>query len=245
MRFLGIDQSFTSCGIIILDDNSNLLHYQIITSNPLNSIYQRSWYISEEINKIIVDYNVDYIGIEGLAMSMCGNATRSLAILQGVIISNILFNPPVGHRLKNCCLDIITPLQLKKFATGNGKASKRDVIKAVPANIIEQWQFPKSSHSDLADAYFISKYIKENYSQNKDLTIDHINENIKKSKSKSKQSQSKVKVTKKINIKKTNSNQSQIQSKSKSKSKSNIKTNIKPKIKISLKLKQPEIVKTP
>lgn len=182
MRFLGIDQSFTSCGIVVLDDN-NMVYFQIIESNPQNSIYQRSWFILSQINQIIIRYQVNYIGIEGLAMAIVsGNATRSLAILQGVLVTNLLFLPPHGNQLKDPYLTLVAPMQLKKYATGKGKANKSDMIKAVPSEIKQGWKFiPKISWDDLADAYFIAKYLQQNYSTFKDLKQDTVKSTKNKS----------------------------------------------------------------
>lgn len=162
MKYLGIDQSFTSCGLVVIDDYSQLIYHSIVKSNPKDTVFKRAWDILKAIEKILVEYQVNYIAIEGLAFAKIGNATRSLAILQGVLVSNLQYNPPVGHKLKSSEIPIISPSMLKKYATGKGKATKLDMIKALPLNISQQWSTIsiKNGLDDLADAYHISFYLK-------------------------------------------------------------------------------------
>ena len=171
MHYLGIDQSLTSTGVVVLDDQLSLVDYQIISSDPSKSVYSRSWSILQKIREMIVKHAVNYVGIEGLAMTMKGNATRSLAILQGVIVTDLLFNPPEGNLLSQKALEIISPSQLKKFATGNGKANKADMIKALPPSVIEEMKkgVAKKSINDLADAYFLARYLHQFHYQISDF----------------------------------------------------------------------------
>jgi len=157
---MGVDQSFNSCGIAVIDRDGKLVHSQVIGSDKRQSVYQRSWSILKEIEKIIVERGVRHVAIEGLAMAMSGNATRSLAILQGVIVTNLNYNPPSGHPLDP--VRIVAPTSLKKFATGSGKAGKADVIAALPIEIRLTWSLHhRQSLDDLADAYFLATHLRQ------------------------------------------------------------------------------------
>lgn len=161
MRFLGIDQSFTSTGVTVLDQSGNLIHSAIIKSIPSNSHFKRAWDILKAIEKIILDYQINHIAIEGLALAKIGNATRSLAILQGILVANLQYNPPSNHKLSTNEILIVAPRCLKKFATGKGTAKKAEMIAALPDQIKNQMgSQSKSTLSDLADAYHLANYLK-------------------------------------------------------------------------------------
>lgn len=160
MIILGIDQSLSCTGLVILDDSNdipNMVYHGVIkTSKKDGSIFERFNIISNRILKLIRVYNIDTINIEGLAFGRIpGNASRDLAGLQGVIISNIL-------EVYNKESIIIAPKAVKKFATGSGNAKKEDMIEAVPE--IHRSQFIESGFKkstgifDLADAYHIALF---------------------------------------------------------------------------------------
>lgn len=148
--YIGIDQSYTSTGIVIIDGIDQLIDYKIITSDKSKSIHQRAHDIAEKIMFKIEQYNDVYIAIEGLAYGMRGNATRDLAGLQFVIMDNLL-----DYNVK-----IVTPTELKKFATGNGRASKDEMIAKLPEYILNIFNKIKKSKglADLADAYHLAMW---------------------------------------------------------------------------------------
>jgi hypothetical protein len=85
---------------------------------------------------------------------MTGNATRDLAGLQFSIITKIKF-------ILQMDIEIIAPPTLKKFATGSGRASKIDMINALPPEVYEHFtkekKWKKSSGlTDVTDAYFLA-----------------------------------------------------------------------------------------
>lgn len=155
-RVLGIDQSMSSTGIVIFEDKS-LIHHEILRTskndkNPLD-LFIRVNEISGGIKNICIEYSVDSVVIEGLGFGAVGNATRNLAGLQFCIVTTL-----VGHL--NIEPIIIAPTSLKKQATGNGKASKDDMVEAVKG--VDQAFYdvlvstPKTKgRYDLADAFFL------------------------------------------------------------------------------------------
>ncbi len=153
--FMGIDQSFTSTGVVILDDSSNMIHTAIISSEKNVDFFERAYIISQEINKLISTYNVTDITLEGLAFGGIGNATRQLSGLQYTIVIGIR-----KTMSKEC--NLVPPTTLKKFATEKGTASKEDMYKAVPEEIQEFFLTQKIKKTkglyDCVDAYWLARY---------------------------------------------------------------------------------------
>lgn len=154
---IGIDQSMSCTGLVILKDDVDMLYYGTIkTSKDEGSIFKRFNIISEKIIDLIIEYNVDEVKIEGIPFGRIpGNASRDLAGLQAVIISNIL-----DQQGKECI--IIPPKAVKKFATDNGNAKKPEMLEAVPeqhrVKFVDAGYKKTTGIYDLADAYFIGMY---------------------------------------------------------------------------------------
>lgn len=153
MRILGIDQSYNSCGVIILE-GEQLVHAERFVSNKDTDIYQRAWDIANKVSEVAVKFNVDFVAIEGLAFSKFGDATRDLAGLQFVIITTLRF-------INNYEVIVISPNAVKKVATGAGNASKDMMVDALPNEIKAHFDTMKLKKTtglyDLTDAYFIAR----------------------------------------------------------------------------------------
>jgi crossover junction endodeoxyribonuclease RuvC len=156
MVVLGIDQSFTSTGICVNSDGN--FEYKVIATvvnrdDPLEK-FKRAMIISETIVDLIAKNNVNIVNIEGLALGRAiGNSNRDLAILQGIIVSDII-------RKCNIEPNIIAPTSLKKFATGKGNAKKDILFECLPDEVKEHLMtFPKTKgRFDLCDAYWLSNF---------------------------------------------------------------------------------------
>lgn len=154
-KILGIDQSFTNSGIVLLDDvNDEVLHAECFSTTPDEDIFSRAWKISEHIVKLVSQLNPDMIAIEGLAFGTRGSATRDLGGLQFLIVSKL----QCQHNRK---VEIISPRTVKKNACGKGGATKSDVINSLPQNIQNYFKtlgYKKTKGlADLADAFWIAK----------------------------------------------------------------------------------------
>ena len=120
MKILGIDQSYNSSGIIVLNDD-DMIHYECFKSNKEQNRFGQAYEIAMYIAKIVDTYEPDIIAIEGLAFGMKGNVTRDLGGLQFVIIAHL-------QEVMKREVQIIAPLTVKKHATGNGRAKKNEMI---------------------------------------------------------------------------------------------------------------------
>lgn len=158
LKYIGIDQSYTSCGIVVLDATGEVLHAQRIVSDKNVDIYERAWYISSKVAEVVIQYQPCSVGLEGLAFGIRGDATRDLAGLLFCIINNLRYN----HNIDK--ITIVTPRTLKKFATGSGKADKSEMYKSLPEKtqkIFSNLGFKKANGlSDIVDANWIAQYIR-------------------------------------------------------------------------------------
>ncbi len=118
----------------------------------MDDVFYRARMISAELITLIDHYRVQTIIMEGLSFGSKGNATRDLAILMGTIQA----------RLKGFPV-IVPPPTLKKFATGNGKANKEEMVQAIETHDAELFEklmnIPKTKgREDIADAYWLANY---------------------------------------------------------------------------------------
>ena len=158
--FLGIDQSFTSAGYCLVDNNSDVVSFGTIkTKKGDGDMFYRSHTISKAMINLITLYKPTLIGLEGLAFGGVGNATRDLAGLQHVLVTNIRYTTVFGDNLV-----IVPPTDLKKFATTKGGAKKEVMYDCMPEDFkkkIQDMNFKKTTGMyDIADAYWIAQYIR-------------------------------------------------------------------------------------
>lgn len=157
---LGIDQSFTSSGICIMDMEENIvLHETINTTDADGDIFDRCLKVIDRLDELALMFRPVRIGLEGLAFSKFGNATRDLAGLQAAIVTHLRYRKP--NQSKN--LEIISPNLLKKYATGSGSADKNKMYDSLPAEPKAVYSAYKKTkgRSDVVDAYWIAKYTLE------------------------------------------------------------------------------------
>ncbi|MGZ8924649.1 MAG: crossover junction endodeoxyribonuclease RuvC [Nitrososphaeraceae archaeon] len=149
-----MDQSFTSTGVVILNEKEEIIKTCVISSPKTVDFFDRASIISQSINQIIINYKPSFITLEGLAFGGIGNATRQLSGLQYTIVLNI-------RQLKLDCT-IVPPTNLKKFATGKGSAKKDDMYDILPDYFkiyLKEKGIKKSSGlGDIVDAYWLARY---------------------------------------------------------------------------------------
>ena len=158
MRVLGIDQSLTSTAWVLVDEDKNVLDSGVIRTTKEDSLPRRCYKICRGLSEVFRGFEVGHLGmkisIEGLSYGSVGNATRSLGVLMGWIQSELFTGD-------NNWLE--TPATtLKKFATGNGRAEKQDMLASVPEEFREHIKAnynksgKKSGLLDLPDSYWLA-----------------------------------------------------------------------------------------
>ncbi len=171
MRVLGVDQSYTSTGWVVFN-NDNLEDFGIIGTKPCDGdVFVRARYITDKLKEIANTYNIDMVGIEGLAFGGVGDATRDLAGLQFLIIDSFRPIPVV----------IVAPTSVKSLAlAGRPKSApilidgkkkknnkKKELFEALPEDIQRKFKdkglkITKGLY-DVTDSWWIGKYTLKKY----------------------------------------------------------------------------------
>ena len=156
MSIFSIDQSYTHCAFVVTQGKT-ILDFGVIKSDVETDVYKRSLDIALELGQIFLKHRPEEIRLEGLAFGMRGNVTRDLAGLLFTII-NVISHLHVFDNFK-----IIAPTQVKKTGTGSGKATKKEMIAALPADVLKLFKDKNYKQTtgltDLADAYWISQVL--------------------------------------------------------------------------------------
>lgn len=140
MAFLGIDQSLRAAGMCLLSDEGHV--QTLLTVNPRTRREgARLAYIRDQAKELL-QQDVRHLAMEGYAF----NATSqhfSLGEIGGVI-KLLAFD-------LNVSVTVVTPVALKKFATGSPRADKEQMIAAAQRLSVR----PRDDNQ--ADAYFLSR----------------------------------------------------------------------------------------
>ena len=158
MKILGIDQSYNSSGIIVLEDDI-IIHAERFQSDTDRDRFGQAYQIALRIADVVDTFKPNIVAIEGLAFGMKGNVTRDLGGLQFVIVAHL-------QEVKKQPVQIVAPLTVKKYATGNGRAKKEEMIENLPESVLNEFTemgLKKTTGlADLADAYWIAKTAGDN-----------------------------------------------------------------------------------
>jgi Holliday junction resolvasome RuvABC endonuclease subunit len=156
---LGIDQSMTSSGFVVLEDGK-VSHHEVFSTvpdkeDPLQK-FRRTMRVRDRTIALIEQFKPNTVSLEGLGFAATGNATRDLAGLQFLIVSAVIeLFPEINVRIQ-------TPSTVKKFATGKGGASKEAMVESLEtfdAFLFDAvMKLPKTKgRSDVTDAYFMAQ----------------------------------------------------------------------------------------
>ncbi len=151
---IGIDPSITSLGIVVLNQEGELVYFSKITSVlPKTYLEDRLIDIDESVTKVVTEFQPTAVGIEGLSYGSVSSSTRDLAQLYGVLSTRI-------RRDFDIYAKVYAPTSVKKFATGSGKADKKDMFNILPADLQELFssKYKKTTGLyDITDAYHIAQ----------------------------------------------------------------------------------------
>jgi len=153
MKVLAIDQSFTSCGIVILNDQE-VEYAEKYVSDPAKDMFARAWEVAEHILYVHQQHQPEYVAIEELAFNAIGNQTRNLAGLQYTIITRLRY-------VEGKDIRVVHPTSVKKIATGRGNAKKDELLEFLPKQALNYFLSlgvkKTTGLRDLCDAYWIGQ----------------------------------------------------------------------------------------
>lgn len=141
---VGIDLSFTSTGLVVINDDGTEKAFRFKAGTPDEPFSVRVNKLWEGMTSALPKSKDTLIVMEGAAY-----AAQFKAFQCGELAGAIKM------RLADSAykVDLIAPTVLKKFATGKGNATKDVVAKHVEA----KWGFTNRCH-DIVDAYVLAMY---------------------------------------------------------------------------------------
>lgn len=150
MICLGIDQSLSNTGVVILDSDHAVLHKDRFGTKPGEYLVKRVRYLSSRISDIIETYNPDLISVE--STSFGSHASETLMALYQFIMNECWY-----HKKLVCSP---APRQVHRFmqdwarSTGvpyPSKLQKKDIVSLASEAASTKFR------QDEADAYWISR----------------------------------------------------------------------------------------
>jgi len=152
MLYIGIDASYTSTGLIVMDETLEIKKQQNLAFNKKGTeCEERLIMVKHQLVDPIISmhYNFDIkVAIEGPSF-----ASKGAYILQ---MGALNFFIRYWFKLEDVDYTVVTPGELKKFVTGKGNAKKDMML----LHVFKKWGIEFSNH-DLADAYSLARYIME------------------------------------------------------------------------------------
>jgi len=151
--FVGLDLSTTNTGVVILNSKGNIFKHTLLSPNKAMCLEDRVVVILKSLKNLFDTYKDDYeifACIESAALFGKGKRNE-LAMLNGAVYYFLKVN--------EIDVVLVPPSKLKKFATGNGRADKKDMLSVTPKRIASLFQSNYKKYDDVVDAYWLSKFI--------------------------------------------------------------------------------------
>lgn len=142
MKIMGIDLSLSSPGFAITDCNVPI-HYENITTSPDDEWFERIIQIRDKVIELIDSYNPDMILVENYSFG-----SRYDREVLGEVHGALFYILGLRGDLEKV-FRVVSPTTLKSFITGNGRATKAQMVRAI--NEIYNLNL-KVSQNDIADA---------------------------------------------------------------------------------------------
>lgn len=146
MWTVGFDVSLRCTGWAALDyDTGHLEDCGAITTDPGEPLVQSLEKIALGTAAILTSFEAADVGIEEGISHRNGEVTRKLAMAWAAVATTVWRRLSIeAHSVK--------PAEVKKAATGNGSATKDEVVMAA----VNRWDL-RLRHSDMADAAWVAE----------------------------------------------------------------------------------------
>jgi len=148
--FMGIDPSFNSTGLIILDEDGEIAEQKNFSLAKYDEIEEKLIKFEEKIAFIPTIVKLKSVFIEGPAYMASGKYVLQMGALH-FLLRLFLYKKEVFYK-------VIAPGTLKKFVTGKGNAKKDLML----LKVYKKWGV-EFEIDDLADAYGLARMALEEY----------------------------------------------------------------------------------
>jgi Holliday junction resolvasome RuvABC endonuclease subunit len=146
MTVMGLDVSLTSTGAVVMGDSRRVLAHTLFKTKPDKEDYElqrRIDMIVLGIDIMVAEFRPSLIGMENHAFGAAHSNTRVHEVAG--VVKYELWNRGIPFLL-------VAPTELKRWATGNGRATKEMMVEAAAGA-----GFITKSH-DMADAYWAASW---------------------------------------------------------------------------------------
>ena len=150
--FVGIDPSFNSTGIIVLDENAEIVDEKNFSLAKYDEIEEKLLKFEENIAFIPTITRLGGVYIEGPAYMASGKYILQMGAMH-FLLRLFLYKRDVFFK-------VIAPGTLKKFVTGKGNAKKDLML----LKVYKRWGV-EFEVDDLADAYGLARMALEEFSK--------------------------------------------------------------------------------
>lgn len=154
--FAGLDPSLTGTGVIVIDQDKNILEQELISTSSKDDIEKRFGYIRKKLLFIPKIVRLKSVYIEGLSYGSKGDAALQLGALH-YIIRMMLYDKKIDYK-------VIAPKTLKKFHTGFGNTKKKDIIQKVDETLGVRFD-----DHNIADAYGLARLALEDFKNGRNI----------------------------------------------------------------------------
>jgi len=148
--FVGIDPSFNSTGIIILDNDGKIVEQMNFSLKEFEKIEEKLIQFEKTISFIPKMIRLESVYIEGPSYMSSGQYVLQMGALH-YLLRLFLYRHNINYK-------VIAPGTLKKFVTGKGNA-KKDLILL---KVYKRWGV-EFEIDDLADAYGLARMALDDY----------------------------------------------------------------------------------
>lgn len=147
-NFFGLDFAFANNGVVILDEDAEIIRQDIIKTTKKQTDEMRLIHIRDYVASAVKDEDVVYI--EGLSYGSVGLAKAQMSAVH-YVIRLLLLEKGIKYK-------VIEPTVLKKFVTGKGQCKKNLIL----LKVFKKWGIEFDS-DDLADAYSLARMALEDF----------------------------------------------------------------------------------
>lgn len=162
---LSADLSLNSSGICIIDlEKGTPVHYESISSDR-DDIERLNYNYNRYLNLLTSFKEISVIAFEAQnpQMRFAYSSGSIISLAENVGVWKLAIYHSIPTYVYPPIILSIPAQDIKKYATGNGQATKEDMIAAVNGNHIKSIRknIPEHSVNDVADAYHLAKMARE------------------------------------------------------------------------------------